>query len=97
MRFNDGGGVRVRGGEERQKGLDFVSGEVKREAIVDVIAKRKKRRDLNPTFAYIRQGLSFCMYTSELNRGSSLQILMFFHLSALVFIRNLQTPQYNCM
>lgn len=42
-RFNGGSVVRGRGGEERKKGLGFVKGEVRRDAIVDVIAERRRR------------------------------------------------------
>ena len=45
VKFKDGDVVSVRGDEERQKGLCFVRGEVKREAIVDVIAKRRRREE----------------------------------------------------
>lgn len=41
--FNGGSVVRGRGGEERKKGLGFVKGEVRRDAIVDVIAERRRR------------------------------------------------------
>lgn len=42
-RFNGGEVVRGRGGEERKKGLGFAKGEVRRDAIVDVIAERRRR------------------------------------------------------
>lgn len=45
MKFKDGDVVSIRVDEERQKGLGFVKGEVKREAIVDVIAKRRRREE----------------------------------------------------
>lgn len=41
-RFNDGGAVSGRGGEERKKGLGFVMGEVRRDAIV--VAEKEKER-----------------------------------------------------
>ena len=43
-KLNEGGAVRGRGGEERKKGLGFVKGEVRKDAIVDLIAEEKKKR-----------------------------------------------------
>ncbi|CAF2064634.1 unnamed protein product [Brassica napus] len=56
-KLNEGGAVRGRGGEERKKGLGFVKGEVRKDAIVDLIAEEKKKRDTNqPMGLPVRSG-----------------------------------------